>query len=1283
MPSIDYYEQQVKQRKQRHQRKRQQRLQRLQRLGRNHSAADSISNSIVSHSNSNSNSNSNTSSGVLLRGWSDSDEHGSGIAEIATDIMNELNLSLDLSNSISYSYDASTNTDDVNNNNSRDSNDLDISYSNTSMQTDNDNNANATTNAVIHSSNANGNGNARSSSHNNAEVVPKVIMSGSGIGIAATAAVADGVTHKVDIIGILNAASDEFSRNEDGEISYKGDASASASAGLSTNLSMDEFGGSVSTPRRRITSPYRNTSTSTSTMRSKRIISGKSPVSESVPQPPLDESIDSSTFPTIEVTVSHDTCNSSSPSASVSASDKNAYEKKHYQFDVDQNGNSAARPMSPMSPLTPTPNQRGQGRKRFEVEEDEQQDQDQDQHPNVNVKSSINAYQDAVQYGHQNLSPFNFHTHAVSSHPGPHRPSQQANSNTRREANHLMDVLRKVSKRNKHNQMIGGLGGVRVGDKDDVHMGNRPVTPPRNRSSNRRGRKSKNSRDARMGETNVNINGNGSGSGGGYVNLSMDYDSSSSDESSGDRTPTHAHNAIANANATTNMNGTSNALVSQNISKPHHTRNVSWSKKDHRIDNDNDPGRNSIMDVQQQSQPQHPNSPISAASMSASTNCSYQRAIKYSEYPQPPYSNGDTGTLTPRQRSFTKKREDPTLLAQTFVLSLAFFAIWTPQNLMAPNLTQMANYFHFTSDQRDLYLGANIAFATGVLSLPVSALLGFFADIVESRKRLFAYTTFVGGLAAMATGWSQTYTQLYFCRFLCGGCMSGCVPIAFSILGDLFDAKDRNAASSGLTAMMGGGILLGQVAAGVIGAPLNVGMTEKYTSSGGFEKIAAAVGSSMGVMDVNTGWKRPFYLSGICSLITSFMVLYFVREPVRGGKEKVLQEMIANGTKYDRKLTLAGFLHAMTQNKTNVILMLQGFFTNIPWGVIFTFLNDYLSQEQGLSVAASTFLILWFGIGSASGMVVGGYIGTKAMRMNSALLPLFMAVSTALGIIPFLGLLNLDLTGAGLLAITLAFTGGAIPNFPSANVRPCLLNVNPPETRGATMTAANLMINVARGAGPSLVTLSQRGLGVSRQYSFNLTIVTFWSITTVLLVILATTLPSDQEKMDEELAKYAKSRISSMKMNGNGMAANGDGMKEGLSLTNGHINYGSGIRSPSPTMLDDLEDASEAGTIRSHIHDDMTLAGEESIVSIEDKITSFDANAMQETLMFIEGALREIAELSHIRSRSDGYEAVNENDVQFESRLNSGPAIPDTAPVVDGRKDDNPDQYGIGNQTTL
>lgn len=215
------------------------------------------------------------------------------------------------------------------------------------------------------------------------------------------------------------------------------------------------------------------------------------------------------------------------------------------------------------------------------------------------------------------------------------------------------------------------------------------------------------------------------------------------------------------------------------------------------------------------------------------------------------------------------------------------------------------------------------------------------------------------------------------------------------------------------------------------------------------------------------------------------------------------------------------------------------------------------------------------------------------------------------------------------------------------------------------MTAANLMINVARGAGPSLVTLSQRGLGVSRQYSFNLTIITFWSITTVLLVILAKTLPSDQEKMDAELARYAKSRINSNTnlKDSNGLAMDG----------NGHAGYGSGATVSS--MVED--DVSEA-EIRSMIHDDMTLAGEESIVSIEDRITTFDASAVQESWSFIEGALREIAELSHIRTRSN-YEVIRGDEIVF----NSEPNVSAIASDEQCEEQREPDQYGIGNETTL
>ena len=414
--------------------------------------------------------------------------------------------------------------------------------------------------------------------------------------------------------------------------------------------------------------------------------------------------------------------------------------------------------------------------------------------------------------------------------------------------------------------------------------------------------------------------------------------------------------------------------------------------------------------------------------------------------------------LSPPPASPTKKRTKmhETLHAQSLILGLAFMAIWSPQNCMAPNLTEMADDFGFSDTERDVYLGANVALATGVLSLPISAGIGILADIYN-RKYLFCLTVALGGCSAWLTGASQSYRMLFFARLLNGSFMSGSVPVAFSLLGDLFDTHERNAASSGLTAMMGLGIIAGQVYAGVVGS--------------------------------NKGWPHAFYVSAVLTLVSAVLVLLLVREPIRGGKEAVLQAMMKNGTSYERKLTWSGFCKTMRNSQSNMLLIWQGFFSSIPWGIVFVFLNDYLSQERGFSVPDATYLVAVFGAGCAVGGILGGYWGQKISDWNRAYLPVFMAATTFLGIFPFVGLLNGHFTNAhGFLAVGYAFVGGFVASLPSVCVRPCLLNVNPPESRGAALTAANLIIQLARGAGPSSITLMSTILHVDRQFSFNFTV---------------------------------------------------------------------------------------------------------------------------------------------------------------------------------------------------
>lgn len=535
-------------------------------------------------------------------------------------------------------------------------------------------------------------------------------------------------------------------------------------------------------------------------------------------------------------------------------------------------------------------------------------------------------------------------------------------------------------------------------------------------------------------------------------------------------------------------------------------------------------------------------------------------------------SSGNMGSFTspttPSRRRKTSKSSlkgqeslpiHETVHAQSLLLGLCFMAIWSPNNIMAPNLTQIATFYNMNETERDLYLGSFLALATGVLSFPLSAAIGILSDLY-SRKRLFVGTAIGGALASVATGCSPTYRWLLLARFFSGGFMSASVSVSFSLLGDLFATEERNAASSGLTAMMGMGIILGQVFAGVVGS--------------------------------TKGWQHPFWVSGGITAVLGVCVALLVQEPIRGGKEKVLQDMLKQGKKYDRKLTWDGFWSAMRNNRSNGILMTQGFFSSLPWGIIFVFLNDYLSQERGFSVPDATFIVLVFGVGCAAGGIIGGYIGARIQKFERSFLPLFMAATTILAALPFVGLLNGHTKNAhGYLAVGYSFMGGCLASMPSVNVRPCLINVNPPETRGASLTAANLIINVARGVGPSCITLLGSTFDLSRQYSFNVTIIAFWAISALQLCMLAKTLPSDQDTMEEELARYAAAALA---------------------------------RVSSPNR----EKCHDTPVVEFELHpeqfDSCMSLDDVSLVSIEDRMSTFEGTAAREAISFFQKGVKEL-----------------------------------------------------------
>ena len=71
-----------------------------------------------------------------------------------------------------------------------------------------------------------------------------------------------------------------------------------------------------------------------------------------------------------------------------------------------------------------------------------------------------------------------------------------------------------------------------------------------------------------------------------------------------------------------------------------------------------------------------------------------------------------------------------------------------------------------------------------------------------------------------------------------------------------------------------------------------------------------------------------------------------------------MQDLYAvEGFVYEEKIDLKK-LALLGKSRSTLGAVMQGMPGSLPWGVLLTFLNDFLSQRKGLSIAAAT----WVGL---------------------------------------------------------------------------------------------------------------------------------------------------------------------------------------------------------------------------------------------------------------------------------------------------------------------------------
>ena len=484
-------------------------------------------------------------------------------------------------------------------------------------------------------------------------------------------------------------------------------------------------------------------------------------------------------------------------------------------------------------------------------------------------------------------------------------------------------------------------------------------------------------------------------------------------------------------------------------------------------------------------------------------------------------SSSSIGTGTPqaisaRRRtrySEAQRRWAVTLYAATTTL------LFADQNLLAPNLSAAADEFGFDDETRDKKLGGHIALAFWLLGAPAAFLVGCLADVLP-RAPLFAIAVSIGEGSCLATYFTTTYEQLFLTRALTGISVGGALPLIASVLGDLYEAKDRSAVMAAVGIGTGIGIALGQGIAGFLG-PIY-------------------------------GWRLPFLIVSVPAIICALLVLFTVRDPERGGNEEAYLQSscrfemdsihendmpLSDNTRPASKreaLSIGGdsfreeddelrseissessapftmcekcsatimqaidctawraqcqTLKMLLRCKSVALILLQGAPGCLPWGVVNSYLNDFLASNRGMSVEKATTVILVFGFGNFLGLVLGGAAGSLLYRRSPRIPPLFAGVMAIAGCFPMWLMINVVYESTPLpLVALISVLAGLCSGVTGPIVKSTLTNVTLPNTRGQAFALQTTFDDVGRGLGPVFVAMLIANLG-GRTVAFNIAV---------------------------------------------------------------------------------------------------------------------------------------------------------------------------------------------------
>jgi len=265
---------------------------------------------------------------------------------------------------------------------------------------------------------------------------------------------------------------------------------------------------------------------------------------------------------------------------------------------------------------------------------------------------------------------------------------------------------------------------------------------------------------------------------------------------------------------------------------------------------------------------------------------------------------------------------------------------------------------HITDGQLGLIGGLYFALFYCFIAIPV----GWVADRTN-RVCVLTIACAIWSGATMACGVASNYAQLAVARMTVGFGEAGGVPPSYAIISDYFPSGKR-------------GTALGIYN---LGPPVGAALGIAFGAS-----IAAAY-----------SWRDAFIVLGGVGLVSALLIVFVVREPVRGGLDPA---------HHREGPTASGFWQTIVMYFSRPPLVLAAVASGVTQIITYgsgNYSTLFLMREKGMTlseVAVYSALVAGFGMGS--GILVSGYVIDRFTKVSKQAYALIPAASLTLAI-PF------------------------------------------------------------------------------------------------------------------------------------------------------------------------------------------------------------------------------------------------------------------------------------------